>query len=386
MVAQVIRLPCQPRAVSGRAVSGRAVTEPPAEHRANGRRSPASSSASDRRQEPVWVPPAPSGLEVIAGTAAGIGTAIAAPLIQGPVLRGLGGLVNRRSDDGRLKVAGEVTRRPTSDRPPAVVPMSAGEPGEPGWFGPDSVAWKVHADPALFVAGLTAFALQALHPLALAGVVDHSSFAEDFLGRLTRTAEFVGGVVYGSATEAEARCALVRRIHERVVGTAPDGRPYAAGDPDLLEWVHIGEYLAIAAAYRRFGLYPLGADELDRYVAEVAVVGEAVGVIEPPRDWADLDAAYQRFLPALAVGEQAVGAIRFLREPPGLTPGAQTLWRVLWAGAEVCLPPSARRLLHLGDPRPGELLACRSVIRSLGTLLGPPPPLVAARARLGLAS
>jgi uncharacterized protein (DUF2236 family) len=377
MVAQAIRVPSHVPAASGGAVT----QHPPAvEPGRDGRGAPVATLG--RPHSPMWVPPAPSRLELLAGTASGIGAALAAPLVQGPVLRGLGGLVNRPGTG----LPGDLVRHPATDRAAAAAPKYGGDLGEPGWFGPDSVAWKIHADAALFVAGLTAFALQALHPRALAGVVDHSSFAEDFLGRIRRTAEFVGGVIYGSATEAEARCALVRRIHEHVVGTAPDGRPYAAGDPDLLEWVHIGEYLAIAAAYRRFGLFPLGVDELDRYVAEVAVVGEAVGVIEPPRSWADLDAAYQGFRPALAVGDQAVAAIRFLRQPPGLTPAARAVWRVLWAGAEVCLPPSARRLLNLDDPSPGEVLACRAVVRSLGALLGPPPPLIAARARLGLAS
>jgi uncharacterized protein (DUF2236 family) len=256
--------------------------------------------------------------------------------------------------------------------------------GDPGWFGPDSVAWKVHADTSVFVAGMAAFALQALHPLALAGVADHSSFAQDFMGRTRRTGEFVTGVVYGSSAEAAHRVAGVHRIHEHVVGVAPDGRPYSANDPELLEWVHITEYLAIAAAFRRFGLHPLGLDELDRYVAEVAVVGEAMGVASPPRSWAELDAAFQRFRPQMAVGEQAVAALQFLQRPPGVDGVGRRAWQAVWAGAVVCLPPTTRRLLGLPTPRPVELMACRSIVRALGTVLGPPPYLADARRRVGL--
>jgi uncharacterized protein (DUF2236 family) len=326
------------------------------------------------------VPPGPTGLELAAGAATGIGTILAGPLMQPAVVRALGGLVSRPSP------AGDGPRSLTEARR-RVAARVAGSPdavGDPGWFGPASVAWRVHADAALFVAGMTAFALQSLHPLALAGVADHSAFAEDFTGRLRRTAEFVSGVVYGSAAEAEARVALVRRVHDYVVGTAPDGRPYSANDPDLLEWVHIGEYLALGAAYRRFGLHPLSLGDLDRYIGEVAIVGEALGVARPPQTWAELDAAYQRFRPDLAVGEQAATAIRFLRRPPGLPRAAQSLWQVFWWGAVACLPPSARRLLNLRDPRPHELAVCRAVVRALGAALGTPPPLVAARARLGL--
>lgn len=313
---------------------------------------------------PLWVPPGPTLLEVLGGTAAGVGAALAKPLLSPAAAAAL------RPLRPRPEASGQRERRARR--------------GDPGWFGPDSVAWKVQADASMFVAGIAAFALQTLHPLALAGVADHSSFASDFLGRTQRTGEFVQGVVYGTSAEAARRCATVRAVHTRVVGTAPDGRAYDANAPDLLEWVHLAEYLTIAAAYRRFGTYPLSVEELDRYVDEVAVVGSAVGVVEPPHSWAELDAALQRFRPALAVGEQAAAALRFLRRPAGLPAAAWPAWRVAWAGAMACLPPSARRLMHLGRPRPAELVACRSLVRAISTLLGPSPALLAARARLAV--
>jgi uncharacterized protein (DUF2236 family) len=235
----------------------------------------------------------------------------------------------------------------------------------------------------MFVAGVAAFALQLAHPLALAGVVDHGSFADDFVGRVLRTGDFVQGVTFGGGAEAAARVAAVRRVHESVVGTAPDGRPYTAGDPSLLAWVHLSEYLAIAAAYRRFGAYPLGRDELDRYTSEVAIVGEAMGVCDPPRSWEGLDAAVQAYRPVLAVGEQTRSALHFLAHPPGLPPAARPAWRLLFAGGLCCVPPWARRLLGAGRPSPAEVVGCRALVRALASLLGDPPPLVAARARLG---
>ncbi len=324
---------------------------------------------------PVWVPPGPGIVELTAGTVAGLGAAMATPLLEGPVLRAIGGLLAPPAP-GR----GEERAGPAR----AAGRRMAAAGADPGWFGPGSVAWKVHADASIFVAGVTAFALQALHPLALAGVVDHSSFADDFLGRVRRTGEFVSGVIYGTSADAAARVATVQRVHRRVVGTAPDGRPYDASDPDLLEWVHVTEYLAIASAFRRFGLRPLGRDDLDRYVAEVAVVGEAMGVAAPPRSWAELDASFQSFRPDLAVGEQVMAAAAFLRTPPGLPPQALRVWRLLWRGAQACLPPTGRRLLGLSTPGPAELAACRVLVRSLGTVLREPPPLTAARRRLDL--
>jgi uncharacterized protein (DUF2236 family) len=343
-------------------------------------------------EQPVWVPPGPTAAEVLTGAAAGIGTVLAAPLLRNPLLHTLGLLHGRTSDQ-----AGTADHSDT-DEPPS--PPGAGDPapaprhrraasgpeavGDPGWFGPDSVSWRVHADPSMFVAGVAAFALQSLHPLALAGVAEHGSFDQDFFGRTQRTGMFVAGVVYGSSAEAQARVDEVHQVHERVIGVAPDGRLYSANDPDLLAWVHVSEYLTIAATSRRFGLVPMDRADLDRYIAESAVVGQAMGIASPPRSWVELDRAFQAFRPQLAVGEQTRGAMRLLRDPPGLTPSGRRSWGLFWAGALACLPPTARTLFGLGEPRAGELVACRSLLRALGVALGPPPPLLAARKRLGL--
>lgn len=313
--------------------------------------------------EPAWLPATAPAAEVLGGLAGGLFGAVAAPLIARPILGAISAL--GPGPEGR--------------------PVDAADHGDPGWFGPDSVAWRVHSDPSLLVAGVAAFTLQALHPLAMAGVAEHSAFSDDFLGRTRRTGEFVQGVVYGSSARAERLCQMVRAVHRPVVGVAPDGRPYAASDPALLEWVHIAEYLAIAAANRRFSLTPMTPEELDRYVAEVARVGEATGVVDPPRSWAELLAALERHRPHLAVGEYAAAGIAFLDDPPVIPPPARPAWRAVWAGAQVCLPPVARRLLRLHDePGTAELAACRGLLRLLDNLGGDGPDLAAAKARLDL--
>jgi uncharacterized protein (DUF2236 family) len=310
-----------------------------------------------------WIPPTPSLVETAAGAAAGAWAAVGAPVLVRIVRLGLGPLGVSR--DGK---------------PPSQNGHDGA--GDPGWFGPDSVTWRVHADTSMLVAGMTAFALQTLHPRAMAGVWDHSAFGGDFFGRTRRTGEFVQGVVYDPSAAAERRCEGLRRIHDRVVGHTPDGRPYSAGDPELLEWVHVTEYLAIASANRRFAAHPMSRAELDTYVAEVARVGTAVGVVDPPRTWAELDAAFRRHAPELAVGEQAATAVRYLENPPFLPAVARPPWRAVWAGALACLPPLGRNLLRAAEPPLPEVAACRALVRAVGRLLGEPLPLRAARKRL----
>lgn len=106
-------------------------------------------------------------------------------------------------------------------------------------------------------------------------------------------------------------------------------------------------------------------------------------VPDPPRSWADLDAALQHHRPHLAVGEQAREALRFLADPPGLTFALRPVWRVLYAGAMASLPPFARRLIGAHNPTMPEVAACRALVRATGALLDEPVALAKARARLG---
>jgi uncharacterized protein (DUF2236 family) len=259
-----------------------------------------------------------------------------------------------------------------------------GAAGDPGLLGADSPAWTVHADLSGFVGGIRALFLQALHPLAMAGVADHSSFREDPLGRLQRTGAFLASTIYGDTEEAERAIEQVRRIHVRVRGTAPDGRPYSAGDPDLLAWVHITEVDSFLVAYQRFGRGHLSAAEADRYVADMAIIGERLGAIDLPRTKADLRAALDAYRPDLAVGDQARDAVRFLLAPP-IPLIARPPYALLLGGAVGLLPRWSRSMLRLPTVPMLDPLALRpaagALLAGLGWALGENPTLRAARAR-----
>ena len=110
-----------------------------------------------------------------------------------------------------------------------------------GFFGPDSVTWRVHSDPSFSVGGLRALLLQALHPVAMDGVARFSGgFKEEPWPRLIRTATYVDTLTFGTRTEAVEAVARVRSIHERLGATEETtGRAYRVDDPDLLLWVHV---------------------------------------------------------------------------------------------------------------------------------------------------
>src|SRR3954452_23132182 len=153
-------------------------------------------------------------------------------------------------------------------------------PGDAGLFGPDSVTWRVHSDPVLWIAGLRALLLQATHPAAMAGVLQHSDFRADPWGRLFRTADYVATVAFGSTEEVERAGARVRGIHGKVRGLdGRTGRTYRASDPDLLLWVHCCEVESFVTTYLRAG-GRLGRDDVDNYYAEQVRAAEVVGI--PP--------------------------------------------------------------------------------------------------------
>jgi uncharacterized protein (DUF2236 family) len=261
-----------------------------------------------------------------------------------------------------------------------------GEPlGDPGLFGPNSATWIVHADLATLVGGLRALLVQMLHPLAMAGVADHSDYRADPWGRLHRTGEFVGATTFGSTASAEAAIETVRRVHTRVRGVAPDGRPYDASDPHLLAWVHAVEVDSFLRAHQRYGRHRLGEGRSDDYVAEMAEVAQRLGVLRPPRQVDQLRDVLRSYRAELAVGPQARDAVRFLLAPP-LPLAARPAYGVIAAAAIGLLPGFARRQLWLpmpplADPALVQPMA-RALLLATRSMLGSSPAARVARERV----
>jgi uncharacterized protein (DUF2236 family) len=215
------------------------------------------------------------------------------------------------------------------------------------WFRETDAIWRVHDDASMFVGGIRALLLQSLHPLAMAGVAGHSGYRSDPWGRLQRTSAFLARTTFGTVDDAEAAVAQVRAIHDRVRGRAPDGRRYAASDPHLLGWVHAAEADSFLAAYLRFGATRLTAADEDEYVGQSATVAARLGVLDPPRSVADLQATLDAYRPELRGTPAAHDAARFLLLHPPLSWVERPGYACLAAGAVALLPLWAKELLRL---------------------------------------
>jgi uncharacterized protein (DUF2236 family) len=240
------------------------------------------------------------------------------------------------------------------------------DPADDGFFGPGSVTWRVHADLSAPVAGLRALLLQALHPLAMAGVEQHSHWRDDPGERFATTSAYVLTTTYGDRAAARAAGMRVRRIHERVRGTDPvTGQPYAAGDPALLIWVHAGQVDSGLAAAARYGL-ALTARERDQYVAEMTAAAQLVGVpaarfdagnLEAsgaPASVAQLDAYFAAVRPALATSKSTEDTAAYLIRMPVIEPELTDVWQVLAAAAVASLPGWARDMYGFAGEAPGR--------------------------------
>ncbi|MGZ6792878.1 MAG: oxygenase MpaB family protein, partial [Mycobacteriales bacterium] len=187
---------------------------------------------------------------------------------------------------------------------------------DPGLYGPDSVTWRVHADPTMALAGLRALLLQAVHPLAMAGVAQHSGFRADPWGRLFRTAEYVGVTTYGTTAEATRAAARVRGLHRKLGGIEPEsGRAYRVSDPALLLWVHCVEVESFLTTAVRCGLR-LSRSEQDAYYAEQVTNARLVGLESAPASRAEVAAYFRDVQPELRVTAEGRAAARFVLLPP----------------------------------------------------------------------
>jgi uncharacterized protein (DUF2236 family) len=204
----------------------------------------------------------------------------------------------------------------------------------------------VHADfTAMMAGGISALMLQTLHPLALAGVWDHSAFRTDILGRLRRTATFIAGTTFGNRADALALIERVKQIHLGISGTAPDGRPYRANDPALLTWVHVAEVSSFLAAYLRYVNPALPLAAQDQYYAETARIARLLGATQVPCSQAEVAAYLASMRPELEAGPRTHEVVRIvMNAPPPSAAMRPAVTLMLNAGVDL-LPDWARQTL-----------------------------------------
>ena len=286
------------------------------------------------------------------------------------------------------------------------------DPGDPGLTGPGSASWQVIGEPAAIAGGIRGLLVQVSHPLAMAGVHDHSAFRDDPLGRLQRTSAYVTTTTFGSTREALQVSRRVRAVHPRVRGTAPDGRSYRADDPRLLTWVSIALTSSFLTGHRLWAPTTLTRAEEDAFIDQQSRIGALLDprvdldalLADPlaqaelragrihlpmiaeatlPTTVAELEEVLAGFHPDLGINHQGREALAFLRRPP-IPLAARGGYRSLLAGALGSLEPRLQAALELRWPPAVSRAAVRQTgasLTAMRTLVGTSPSLRAAHAR-----
>lgn len=262
-----------------------------------------------------------------------------------------------------------------------------------GIFGPSSVTWHLHADPAMWIGGISALHLQALHPVTALGIAQNSSFAEDPGRRLRETGRFIVTTTWGTTAQAEHAGARVRAMHARMRIRDPRGGERRLDDADLLLWVHCCLVRSNLHAVQRAG-FTISADQADRYVLEQRRTADLVGLRadRAPGSAADLEDYLAGVRGVLTASAEARSIHGFLLKPP-LRGAHRTLtpaWRTASQLAYSILPAWARGLY--GDDGWPEGLSTAGLRAARRTALAvpwrtrlayPEPLLQQAVARLG---
>jgi uncharacterized protein (DUF2236 family) len=210
--------------------------------------------------------------------------------------------------------------------------------------------------------------IQALHPLAMAGVAQHSDWKRDPFGRLAATSGYILMVTYGDTATANTAAARVRSVHTHVRGTDEvTGLAYSAEDPSLLLWVHVGMVDSIVHVVQRYGR-GLDAGDADRYVAEMVPFAEIVGV--PAAMVPASVSALTRYIESLNLLQAtpaAKEAIGIVLDPPDLSADLRDLWHDLGQVAIGTLPAWARAMYGFSEP-PAETMEREPVRQLIGAL------------------
>lgn len=221
--------------------------------------------------------------------------------------------------------------------------------GDQGFFGPDSVSWRIHRDPSAIPGAGRALLIQALNPHVMDVFLANSDYRDDPWGRLRRTGDYFRDVIYGDSARAERAGLAVRSLHQRLQGVADpeSGRVYRAGDPDLLLWVHATAVDSFLASYRRYGGW-LSRTDADRYVAEQVKAAELVGIAaaDAPASASDL-ADYLGGVTDLRLTPGAEEGMEMILFDPPIPDWLRPAWLGMAAAIVALLPAHVRALYRL---------------------------------------
>lgn len=231
-----------------------------------------------------------------------------------------------------------------------------------GFFGPDSVTWRVWAYPTSTVMGFQrAVGIEELDPFLVAAVDATQRIREFPAKRYDYTVQYFATVAFGDTRSVVKASQALTRMHARNTGTEPlSGQPFDANNPDSQLWILVTAWHSILKVYEMYGPGPLSAADEAQYWAECAIAAE-FQTCDPaavPRSRDEVRAYFERVRPGLVASPVAVSTFEYLINPislmPGLPailrPGAQVINRIVRASIIATLPEWMRQQTGIDQP------------------------------------
>jgi len=148
--------------------------------------------------------------------------------------------------------------------------------GDPGYFGPQSMMWKVNKEITVLFGGARALLMHAAHPLIAAGARQTSFYQRDPWKRLIRTLSLQNSVTFGTKEEADESAHRINKLHEVIKGEDEiTGGYYDALDHEQLLWVHACLQISSIYFYEKT-VKKLTEKEKNQYHEENSIAAEMV--------------------------------------------------------------------------------------------------------------
>lgn len=222
-----------------------------------------------------------------------------------------------------------------------------------GYYGPDSVSWRVFSDPGSALGAKNSLFLQMLDP----GMMTHfervsvtSEGPEEMAARFDRTAAYLRDSIYADKAHADAAAAHVDMLHERSSWTNPEtGEVVSAKQPEWQRWTWWTYIWSAVRGYQEFGP-GLSVADADRVVVESRIGAEKLHVPGPYFEtFAELDEYINEELKSKALTIYAALAGHSLRHPDVKGPIAKWVTRQVLNGVLSLLPETAKYFFAVED-------------------------------------
>ena len=195
------------------------------------------------------------------------------------------------------------------------------------------------------MAGCRALLIQSAHPEVVDGFWQHSNLMNDPIGRISRTGEYVAVTSFGSMPEVKRMVAMVKKVHEKVVGVSSRGIKYSANQPNLNAWVHYALVQSFLKAYQLYGDAELSTEDANRFVKEQTKLAKLMNIDELITSEAELN-HWMHHHPQLGTTEATMNVIKFLKKPP-IKPSMMLGYNLIFDAALDSIHPNIRSHLKL---------------------------------------